>query len=93
MIGDNRHQSLDGRYFGYVPEQNIIGRPFMIWANFNGLFEPAPKKFIWERWMTSINNDNPDKTSYRYYVLIGLIALFTWDYFRVKKKKEKEKNK
>ena len=43
MIGDNRHQSLDGRYFGYVPEQNIIGRPFMIWANFNGLFEPAPK--------------------------------------------------
>lgn len=93
MIGDNRNQSLDARYFGFVPEQYIIGRPFMIWANFNGMFEPAPKKFIWERWMTSINNDNPDKKSYRYYVLIGLIALFTWDYFRVKKKKEKEKNK
>lgn len=93
MIGDNRNQSLDARYFGYVPEENIIGRPIMVWANFNGMFEPAPKKFIWERWMTSINNDNPDKTSYRYYVLLALIGLFGWDYFRVKKKKENEKPK
>lgn len=93
MIGDNRNQSLDSRYFGYVPEQNIIGRPIMVWANFNGMFEPAPKKFIWDRWMTSINNDNPDKTSYRYYVLIGLIIFFGWDYFRAKKKNEKEKKK
>ncbi len=90
MIGDNRNQSLDSRYFGYVPEQNIIGRPITVWANFNGMFEPAPKKFIWERWMTSINNDNPDKTSYRWFVLALLIAFFGLDYLRVKKKKEKE---
>lgn len=93
MIGDNRNQSLDARFFGYVPEQNIIGRPIMVWANFNGMFEPAPKKFIWSRWMTSINNDNPDKTSYRYYVLAALILFFGWDYWRAKKKKEKEDKK
>ncbi|MET3731614.1 signal peptidase I [Moheibacter stercoris] len=92
MSGDNRNQSLDSRFFGPVPEDHIIGRPILVWANMNGVFEPAPKKFIWERFMTSINNDNPDKTSYRYYVLALLIAFFTWDYFRVKKKKEKEKN-
>jgi len=90
MIGDNRNQSLDARFFGYVPEQNIIGRPILVWANFNGMFEPAPNKFIWERWMTSINNDNPEKTSYRWYALIVLIAFFGWDYFRAKKKKEKQ---
>jgi signal peptidase I len=93
MIGDNRNQSLDARFFGYVPEQNIIGRPIMVWANFNGMFEPAPKKFIWNRWMTSINNDNPDKTSYRYYVLATLILFFGWDFWRAKKKKEKEDKK
>ncbi|HUH35365.1 MAG TPA: signal peptidase I [Moheibacter sp.] len=91
MIGDNRNQSLDARFFGYVPEDHIIGRPVLVWANFNGMFEPAPKKFIWERWMTSINNDNPDKTSYRYYALIALIVFFGWDYFRVKKNKDKKK--
>lgn len=91
MIGDNRNQSLDARFFGYVPEENIIGRPIMVWANFNGMFEPAPNKFIWDRWMTSINNDNPNKTSYRYYVLLALIAFFGWDYVRVAKKKKNEK--
>lgn len=91
MIGDNRNESLDARFFGYVPEDHIIGRPVLVWANFNGMFEPAPKKFIWERWMTSINNDNPDKTSYRYYALIALIVFFGWDYFRVKKNKDKKK--
>lgn len=92
MSGDNRNQSLDSRFFGPVPEDHIIGRPVLVWANMNGMFEPAPKKFIWSRFMTSINNDNPDKKSYLVYVVIGLIAFFTWDYFRVKKKKEKEEN-
>lgn len=90
MSGDNRNQSLDSRYFGPVPENHIIGRPVLVWANFNGMFEPAPKKFIWERWMTSINNDNPDKKSYLLYVGIALAAFFVWDYYRVKKKKQKE---
>lgn len=91
MSGDNRNQSLDSRYFGPVPENHIIGRPILVWANMNGMFEPAPKKFIWSRFMTSINNDNPDKKSYLVYVLIGLGAFFAWDYYRIKKKKQKEK--
>lgn len=90
MSGDNRNQSLDSRFFGPVPENHIIGRPIMVWANFNGMFEPAPKKFIWSRWMTSINNDNPDKKSYLLYVGIALAAFFAWDYYRIKKKKQKE---
>ena len=92
MMGDNRNQSLDARFFGYVGEDHIIGRPIMIWANMNGMFEPAaPKKFIWNRFFTSINNDNPDKTSYGIYVLIALIGWIGYDI--VKARKEKKKNK
>jgi signal peptidase I len=37
MMGDNRDNSLDSRYWGFVPDQNIIGRAFFIWMNFGDL--------------------------------------------------------
>ena len=35
MMGDNRDNSLDSRYWGFVPDQYIVGRAFFIWMNFN----------------------------------------------------------
>jgi signal peptidase I len=42
MMGDNRDNSADSRYWGFAPDRNIVGRAFFIWMNFSDLKRIGP---------------------------------------------------
>lgn len=55
MMGDNRHNSADSRYWGFVPEDHIVGKPAFIWFSKNkdkGLFNGGIR---WKRMMRMID--------------------------------------
>ncbi|MBB4804779.1 signal peptidase I [Chryseobacterium defluvii] len=87
MVGDNRDASLDARFFGFVPEENIVGKPMFTWMSLQGAFSDAsssyqaPFKIRWERMFKATNTGEANKTSYWWIAAMILVLFFGWDYF------------
>ncbi|WP_313029146.1 signal peptidase I [Soonwooa sp.] len=98
MIGDNRDASLDARFFGFVPEENLVGKPMFTWMSVQGLFPDAnstyqaEKKIRWDRMFKATNTGEANKTSYWWVAALILVVFFGWDYIMklFRKKKEDE---
>jgi signal peptidase I len=54
MMGDNRHNSLDSRYWGFVPEDHIVGKAWFLWLSLDK-FESMFNKIRWNRIFKSID--------------------------------------
>ena len=55
MQGDNRHNSADSRYWGFVPEDHIVGKPIFIWLSVSP--DANPKSRIrWNRLFRMVDN-------------------------------------
>ncbi|MFH4967141.1 signal peptidase I [Gaetbulibacter sp. M240] len=80
MMGDNRHNSIDARRWGFVPFDHVVGKPIFVWMSWDG------KKPRWDRFFTTVNGDEKP-TSYFIPFLIALFAYFGYSKFRKRKKK------
>ena len=90
MMGDNRHNSEDSRYWGFVPADHIVGKPIFIWMSIDGINDGIKNWSIrWDRLFTTVSGDGQPKSYFQYF-LIALAVYFTFDYFRKKKKNKEE---
>ena len=92
MMGDNRHNSLDSRYWGFVPADHIVGKPIFIWMSIDGINDGIRNWSIrWDRLFTTVSGDGQPKSYFQYF-LFALAGYFAFDYFRKKKKNKEENN-
>ena len=83
-MGDNRNNSLDARYYGYTPEDHIVGKPVFIWMS----LDPNGKglnKIRWDRMFTTVNGEGQPQSYLKYF--LGLVVLYVLgDYFWKRRK-------
>ena len=90
MMGDNRHNSLDSRYWGFVPADHIVGKPIFIWMSIDGINDGIKNWSIrWDRLFTTVSGTGQPQSYFKYF-LFALAGYFAFDYFRNKKKKKEE---
>ena len=87
MMGDNRHNSEDSRYWGYVPEDHIVGKPIFIWMSWdtNG---KGLNKIRWDRVFTTVSGEGQPQSYFKLF-LLGLVVFFVGEYFWKKRKEKK----
>ena len=83
MMGDNRQNSLDARYWGFVPFDHVVGKPVFIWFS----YDKDKGRIRTERLFTTVGGSGKPKSYLLYFV--GLLALY-FGYVFLKKKKNNQ---
>ena len=89
MMGDNRHNSEDSRYWGFVPFDHVVGKPVFIWLSLdpNIPWSRAINKIRWERLFSTVGGDG-QPVSYFKYFMIALVFWFGFDFYRKRNSKK-----
>ena len=67
MMGDNRHRSEDSRFWGFVPEDHVVGKPVFIWMSIDGFTEGLRNwRVRWDRVFTTVGGSG-EPVSYRWF--------------------------
>ena len=85
MMGDNRHNSEDARYWGYVPFDHVVGKPVFIWFSWDSNAKGLGNKIRWERVFTTVHGSGKP-VSYLYYFLGALAIWYGISVYRKRKK-------
>ena len=87
MMGDNRHRSEDSRYWGFVPEDHIVGKPVFIWMSIDGFMDGLRNwKIRWERVFTTVGGSGKP-VSYRWYFAVFVVIWQGVVWYRRRSKK------
>ncbi|MDT0649953.1 signal peptidase I [Autumnicola edwardsiae] len=81
MMGDNRNNSEDSRYWGFVPENHVVGKPVFIWFSWDSNASGIMNKIRWERVFTTVRGQGTP-ISYLPYALMIVVVLIAFNYFR-----------
>jgi signal peptidase I len=73
MMGDNRHNSLDARAWGFVPFNHVVGKPVFVWMSWN-THGQGFNKIRWERLFTTVNGSGKPIS----FFIPFLVILFGW---------------
>ena len=86
MMGDNRHRSEDSRYWGFVPEDHIVGKPVLIWFSIEGINDGIRNwRIRWDRVMTTVKGEGKAFAFGPY--VFGIIVIWQIIAFILRRKK------
>ncbi|MDT0687457.1 signal peptidase I [Autumnicola psychrophila] len=81
MMGDNRNNSEDSRFWGFVPENHVVGKPVFIWFSWDTNASGIMNKIRWDRVFTTVRGQGTP-VSYLPYALMIVVVLIAFNYFR-----------
>ncbi|MFN4299715.1 MAG: signal peptidase I [Thermaurantimonas sp.] len=91
MMGDNRHNSLDSRYWGFVPEDHIVGKPVFIWMSYDKTAEKLTDRIRTKRVFTTVHGEGKPRSYFWHFVVVVAVLNLLWKYV-IKKIRDKKRN-